>query len=57
MSIENEIAVYDNAHPNDSGEMEIFDRAIFQTVIRDREIQMILSDLGKRKPKKILELG
>ena len=57
MSVENEIAVYDNAHPNDSGEMEIFDRAIFQTVIRDREIQMILSDLGKRKPKKILELG
>jgi SAM-dependent methyltransferase len=57
MSLENEIAVYDNARPDNSGEMGIFDQAIFQTVIRDREIQLILRDLEEQQPKNILELG
>jgi len=57
MSLENEITVYNNASPDDSGEVEIFDRAIFQNVIRDREIQLILDDLKKHQPKKILDVG
>lgn len=57
MSLKNEIETYNEASPTDEGEVEIFDKIIFETVIRKREINLILDTVERLKPKRILDFG
>ena len=57
MSLKNEIETYNEAIPTDDGEVEIFDKIIFENVIRKREINLILDTVERLKPQKILDFG
>jgi 2-polyprenyl-3-methyl-5-hydroxy-6-metoxy-1,4-benzoquinol methylase len=57
MPLKDEIKTYDRISPTDSGEIEIFDKIIFPSLIRKREIEIILTLVEKINPQRILDFG
>lgn len=57
MTIRNEISVYNKSSPNDEGEVEIFDKIIFQNIIRKKEIAIISELVKNKNPDVVLDLG
>ena len=58
MTIENEIAIYNKALPNEiTGEVEVFDKIVFNKYIRKKELKIIINLLKKNKSSNILEIG
>ena len=56
--LKDEIEVYDKAEVSiDTGEIELWDQIIFPTVIRKRQIRLILDAIGRVRHEKILDFG
>lgn len=58
MRVENEIEFYNQARVSaNTGEIKTWDDVLFPEVIRKREINLILDQIRRKKPKKILDYG